>query len=318
MAQTDDTLEYSFMWPGISLGDAAKAPYNAAYGEEVMALRMELLSAYDRTVQGIIDTDHADYAGKLALSSPAVNQLRIASGAAIVNGWHYLNLDDRDFTVVNSEQYRIVLRRGIATAPVAQQTVRLALLNTPAGAPPAVTQTTVTWEIELGTVTVDGGGVLAITSTGVWAGMRVNNSNIKAGAVNAASIAADAVGISEMGFTSIEVTNRQGADPTIWCADGSTNYALSDAIVEMQAGSFTMSIPNGVDPTVNTTVTFPQAFAECPIVVVTSAEGVGGAYIVVWIESIVSTTFDIYIQAIGTVVGPVDHRVTWIAIGPKA
>jgi len=318
MAQTDDSLEYSFLWPGISLGDAAKVPYNSAYGEEVMALRMELGSVYDRTVQGVIDTDHTDYAGKLALSSLAVNQLRIASGTAIVNGWHYLNLDDRDFTVANGEQYRIVLRRGISTAPVSQQTVRLALLNTPAGAPPAVTQTIITWEIELGTVIVDGGGVLAITDTRVWAGMRVNNSNIKAGAVNSASIAADAVGISEMGFTSIEVTNRQGADPSIWCADGVTDYAISDAVVEMQLGSATISIPNGVDPAANITITFPQIFSTCPIVVVTSADAVGGAYTLVWVDAIASADFELYIQAIGTVVGPVNHRVTWIAVGPKA
>lgn len=96
--------------------------------------------------------------GLLAPTNPAGDTVRIASGAALVQGWLYANDADVDFDVSGGAANAtdlIVLRRD---DPAAVSSVRLALVRGPAAGTATVTQTATTWEIALAEVLLDGAG----------------------------------------------------------------------------------------------------------------------------------------------------------------
>jgi len=152
MAQT------SFYWSGTAVGDATLAPYD----DDEFSDNWSLLHTYDRTIQGVIDTGNPTYSSMLACTNPAGTTIRIANGAALVDGKIYKNTANVDFSVTvpgaGTNYYTIVLQKDFVA-----QTVRLAMLGPDAVAFPTVTQTDGTiWEIEIWQVAITNAGAITI------------------------------------------------------------------------------------------------------------------------------------------------------------
>lgn len=143
MAQT------SYYWGGTVTGDASLAPYSDDEFSDIWRRMFQRNRAY----QGVI----GGYANALAVTNPAGNTARVASGAAFVDGKFYENTANVDFAVPNGD-YAIVLRKTWAT-----QQVRLALIGPGPGVPPTPTQNDgVVWEIIIADMVVGGGAFVSL------------------------------------------------------------------------------------------------------------------------------------------------------------
>ena len=144
--------EKSFVWGGISVGDAPLAPYDDDEFSDMLALLLQ----YDRTVQGIVKTAHTSYSSNLEVTNPAGDTIRVGTGAAFVDGKLYTNnaAIDFDFSAYANGTYYVALRKAFAA-----QTVRAVIVS-------GVTQTDgSTWEIAIATVVKAGAGSYTITDT---------------------------------------------------------------------------------------------------------------------------------------------------------
>jgi len=153
--------ETSLVWANNGIGDGQ------AYDDDEWSDWQRKLFSHDRTVQGVIP----GYANELAVSNPAGNTIRVATGAALVDGKFYETDANVDNTITTpgagSNYYRIVLQKDWAL-----QTVRVAVLGPDVASPPAVTQTDgTTWEVSLATVQITSGGVITITDTRRYIGL---------------------------------------------------------------------------------------------------------------------------------------------------
>lgn len=123
-----------------------------------------ILNLHDRTDQGVLFTEHPDYSNLLAVSSTGGANVRVASGAAFVDGKMYYNTSNVDNNVSGATVYWVVgLRKDWAA-----QTVRVFARGNYASralALASLVQTDgTTWEIPLATVlTTAGGNVDVIT-----------------------------------------------------------------------------------------------------------------------------------------------------------
>lgn len=114
----------------------------------------------DRTTQGYIE----GYLNELAVSNPAGNTIRVASGAALVDGKFYDNDNNVDNAIATPAALtridRVVLRKSWAA-----QTVRVVILTgVEGGGVPALTQVDgTTWEIPLAQVSITTVPVITIT-----------------------------------------------------------------------------------------------------------------------------------------------------------
>lgn len=146
----------SFVWAGIALGDADQAPYDADEWSDIW----NILFIRDNTDQGYIE----GYLNELIVSNTAGTTIRVATGAALVDGTFYendANIDTQiDVPAVSTRIDRVVLRKSWAA-----QTVRVAFLTgAEGGGAPTLTQTDgVTWEISLAQVSITTGSVITIT-----------------------------------------------------------------------------------------------------------------------------------------------------------
>ncbi len=148
--------EISFFWGGRTVGDATSAPYDS---DEFLDVMRKMLMR-DRTLQGIINS----FNNELAVSNPAGNTIRVATGAALVDGSFYEN-DANDDTVISTPAGATRIDRVVLRKSWALQTVRIAFLTgVEGGGVPALTQTdNVTWEIPLAQVSITTGDVITIT-----------------------------------------------------------------------------------------------------------------------------------------------------------
>ncbi len=148
--------ENSWYWPQTSVGDATDAPYDDDEFSDIW----RKLFLRDRTLQGVIE----DYENELAVSNPAGNTIRTATGAALVDGKFYETDANVDIVIatpaVLTRIDRVVLRKSWAG-----QTVRVAILTgVEGGGVPALTQTDgVTWEIPLAQVSITTAPAITIT-----------------------------------------------------------------------------------------------------------------------------------------------------------
>lgn len=152
-------MEVSMYWSGTTVGDATLAPYD----DDEFSDNWSLLHTYDRTTQGVIDTGNSTYSSMLACTNPAGTTIRVANGAALVDGKLYKNTANVDFSVTapgaGTNYYTIVLQKDFVA-----QTVRLAMLGPDAVAFPTVTQTDGTiWEIEIWQITITNVGAITIS-----------------------------------------------------------------------------------------------------------------------------------------------------------
>ena len=94
------------------------------------------------------------------------------------------------------------------------------------------------------------------------------------------------------------IVYRQGGSTTNWNTSGTTNYTLTSGAVQMQAGTITMT----ASPT---TITFPTAYTNNPIVLITAYTTTATTN--PWVSAITTTTFSVTWTNFGTI--------EWIAIG---
>lgn len=239
--------ESSLFWAGTVTGDAGP------YTDDAFSDMFVKLFQSDRTLQGPI----LDMLGELAVTNPAALTIRMASGHALVDGKVYTNTANIDFAVVapgaGSNYYRLVLRKSFVA-----QTVRAVMLGPNAVAPDAVTQTDgTTWEISLATIQITSAGVITITDTRDFCSFNTE--------VVTANIADNAVDDSKVGDRVPQFYRRQGGNASGWATPGINSY--TPTTVRMQSGSIEWT--GASSPTGNGTVTFPVAFSNTPIVLLT-------------------------------------------------
>lgn len=127
--------ETSLPWGGQVTGDCGP------YDEQEWAQMMRDILSLDSKIHGVLNS----YGSQLAPSQPSGTTVRIASGAAMVDGTFYRNTANIDFNVSAIGYYMIVLRKSWAT-----QTVRLVMLGPNPSTVPTLTRSAgVTWEIPI-------------------------------------------------------------------------------------------------------------------------------------------------------------------------
>jgi hypothetical protein len=143
----------SYYWDGTVTGDASLAPYQPVQYHDNWKI---LFTETDD--DGYID----NYLNEL-LPTLGDQQVSVASGAALVNGWYYENTDvvqfDIDTPVSNPRIDRIVVRLSTLG-----QTARLTkIVGTEAASPtaPALTQANTTWDIPIIQVLITTGSVMS-------------------------------------------------------------------------------------------------------------------------------------------------------------
>jgi hypothetical protein len=112
----------------------------------------------------------------------------------------------------------------------------------------------------------------------------------------------------------LRITNRQGGSATIWKTYGTTNYVPVNQIV--QCGVARITIVSAFYG--NITVTFPQAFAYAPLIIIGSAVLVSGSWGgltgLVYGANLSTTQVGITVNQSGQDTTTWD--VPWLAIGP--
>jgi hypothetical protein len=163
----------------------------AAYTQVIAAKAFAIIAAC-HAKEGVAP----EYMSELAGSAPAVNTLRLASGAAIVDGAWYESDASEDVNIPsavgggNTRIDRVVLR--ITWADYECVITRIAGTDAASPVAPAVTQIPGTiYDVPLYQVLVDTGGTLTLTDERLWA--RISTDEMDDAAVTTAKIAADAV-----------------------------------------------------------------------------------------------------------------------------
>lgn len=260
--------ETSIPWAGTTVGDAG--PYSDDEWSDVW----RKLFSEDRTLQGVV----GHYANELAVTNPAGVTIRVATGAALVDGKLYETDAVVDNVVVapgaGSNYYTVVLRKSFIGLNA--QTVRVVLLGPDAAAPPAVTQVDgTTWEISLATVRITNVGVITVTDTRKFVALT----------------------------TAINCMDRQGGSATDWNSSGTTNYNATRVV--MQCGQIHHDLG------VMSVVTFRKPFAHIPLVICHSNLG---AAIHCTAEAVSATSFQAwaYTDNAGT---EAHTDILWFAFG---
>jgi len=145
--------ESSVFWAGTTIGDAG------TYSADVFSNTLRtLLQAHPEYQAPLYQVDNG-----LATTNPSGTTIRVASGAAVVDGSVYTNTADVDFVVTapgsGTNYYSIILRKDWSA-----QTVRLALLGPKTDDYPDGTRTWGTiWEIVIALVSITDASVVTVT-----------------------------------------------------------------------------------------------------------------------------------------------------------
>lgn len=297
--------EDSYLWTTGGAGDGS-ATFTRADWSEILRI---LGACMDD--EGVAPA----YLNALAPSTTGANNCRIATGGALVDGKPYSNSANVDVTIAsavgggNTRIDRVVLR-----ADWTAQTVRITrIAGTDAASPtaPAITQTPgTTYDIKLCQCLVNTVGTVTITDERVFAKPGTNaivTAAITDLAVTTAKLATDSVDDTIVGNRVPQFYRRQGGSATDWSSPGTTTR--TPTTVRIQAGVITVGAGGF------TTVTFPTAFSDKPIVQVTLVKASGGVPTtddqVVVIQSVTATTVDIGHG------DSVSRDVHWVAFGPE-
>lgn len=276
-------------------------------------------------------------------STTGVNNARIASGGAIVDGKPYLNTANVDVTIPsasgggNTRIDRIVLR-----ADWTAQTVRVTrIAGTDAASPtaPTITQNTgVVWDTQICQALVNTAGTVTITDERTFArpgpdtitetalrGLIVSSGKIAANAVIAgkladgsvdttARLANDIVDDTKVGNRVAALTARQGSSANNWNTAGATNQTVTT--VRMEAGTATVPITAG-NTSGTLAITLPTAFSFAPIIFLAPTGATPPSdFQAVFSDSVAAGSFNITAYRTGTT-GTVNITVQWLAIGPE-
>jgi hypothetical protein len=268
--------EKSYYWDGTVTGDATYSPYS----EDEHSDNWRKLFQIDRTIQSVL----AGYESELEVTNPSGQTIRVAKGAALVDGKFYETDATVDFAGAtpgggNDNYYRVVLRKSWAA-----QTVRLALLSNLAGADyPAVTQTDgTTWEVSVARVLINDAGTVAIIDDRVYSKSPLARP----------------------------IDRRQGGSTTDWSSEGSTDYTPSLATVQVGTRVSSTGATDG-----EISVTFPTAFSDKPVILTQCYDGAGLYSYTCVIKSLTASGFvGVVVLGDDTKANGVD--VYWMAIGP--
>lgn len=284
--------EMSYFWGGVIIGDAVAAPYS----DDEFSYFMHFIATWDRVRQGVLPYQSAIYTGMLSVTNPVGTTLRVNPGVALVDGKLYTSDAAVDFVAAGVSQFWLVgLIKNFAA-----QTVRLFARGgyaSEVAALAALVQTdSVTWEIALATVELDGAGaVVAVTDQRHF-----------------------------VGTPSSFLCRRLGdiTDPN-WNASGNIIYNVLHHRQLMQAGAEHVHIPNG-NIVGTTTITFPIPYDYVPLVYLTIIDvdiGIGTAVGVVHlIASMISSTITQLVVDVECVIPTTaDAKIyfNWLAIGPS-
>jgi hypothetical protein len=275
---------------------------------------------------------------ELAVSGTA-SPLSVAAGAAIDHSFFYEN-DAAKALAVTTPVVGLTGGRVILEANWAAQTVTaLAVRNTDGvAAIPALTQVAnTTWQVSLATFTITTGGVITLTDTrkkvkfsnvvysGGFDSSAVDNTGIElsSGAlrlkdlgvktakiddlsVTLAKVAADAIDDTKVGNRVPQFYRRQGGNASDWSIGGVTTQTPTTIRCQFGAG-----VTNAFG---NLDITFPVAFSNKPIMLMTPVDS-GGARSC-GVQSVTATTAHatVYDMA-GT--PQTSNTFFWIAIGPE-
>ena len=325
---------------GLWTTDAAPAGHQVVSYTQALVSDMLKITSACKDFQGVAPR----YGGQLEPSSTGVNNARIATGSAMVDGKYYSSTANEDHVIANAAAGetridRIVLRATWANFECVQTII--AGVSGPAPTAPAITQTTgVTYDIMICQVLVTDGGVITITderefaSVGIltsidddaidsqhyaagsidlehMAANSVDSDQYVDGSIDLAHLSADCVDDTKVGNRVPALTRRQGGSATIWSTAGSTDY--TPTTVRMQTGTIEWVGPAASSGSVE--ITYPQAFSFTPILIAIALHGTGNINVSVFdtLHSSASS-YLLWISSSGT-----ETAVTifWLAIGPE-
>lgn len=222
--------EMSYVWGGIATGDAQTALGGAPYSDDDWADIWSFMLQPDRTLQGPINTSRAGFTGLLEVTNPSGTTIRVATGAAIVDGRLYTNSAnvDEDVNGRGTGYYNVVLRKIEAA-----QTIRVVILGPDVGVP-TVTQDATMWEISIASFHLDD----TTDTISALFDFRV--------------------------FVDPLIYSRQGGSALAWDTVGTTKYVPNVAKIEVGAIQWT----GGAASNGAVLITFPTSFPYGPVVLV--------------------------------------------------
>lgn len=202
--------QLSIPWPetaGPIIGDGRE--YTDAEWRQIWRVVWQQAKA---TVGYVLPTSTTgDLTGRLAVTAPAANDIKVATGAALVDGIFYLNDAVIDLVPVSAgagttRKDRVVLR-GSWGAGAEQYTVRAYIKQGDAVNPPVlITVRNTTWEVSLAQYVIDDAGTITgLTDERDYVHMatQVSTTMIDDLAVTNAKLATGAVGASKIGDSQV-------------------------------------------------------------------------------------------------------------------
>lgn len=276
--------EKSWFWSGQVTGDALDAPYSADEWTDVM--RKLLLK--DRTTQGYIEA----FDNELAVTNPSGSTIRVATGAALVDGSFYesdANVDNSIATPAASTRIdRIVLRKSWAS-----QTVRVTIITgVEGGGVPSLTQTDgVTWDIALAQASITTGGAITMTDVRVLARTPLSPAGTPA-MVEIETINGDGV-ITTFDFQNIPTTPYKNL---LILGQGRIDTAVLEATLSVRfnndsGANYILQNISGANAVAAAAVLTGQT--EIDIGFITGASGIANhaSYFQIYISNFLTTTF---------------------------
>jgi hypothetical protein len=309
--------EKSYFWTTGGAGDGSST-YSTADWSAALAV-----VAACSGLEGVAPS----FLNELAGTVTGANTVAINTGGGMVDGKPYRSTASENVTIPsavgggNTRIDRIVLRASWAAQTV--RITRIAGTNAASPTAPAITQTSgTTYDIPLYRALVNTSGTVTLTDERTWAIVATDDSTLENNAgtlrikdagvttakildanVTLAKLAANSVDDTKVGDRVPQFYRRQGGSASSWASAGTTTY--TPGAVRMQAGIVTI--------TGTGTITYPVAFSQPPIVILSSSQafilgnsipGATNVQAFVW-------------EADGTTPATAPTTIAWLAIGPE-
>jgi len=336
-------VQESRFWTTNGIGDGPSAGYNAAEFQELWRTVLQTNPATEGVLRNVIGISP----NELKVSG-TVTPLTVAAGAGVVYGLWYKNDSALSLTIptpVTATRKDYVVLRANMTASTYDgtpgQSVRVALLEgiEGSGVLPTLTQDANYWEIPLASLVVTTGGGITVTDARTYCLSSSANQigytgatgpqgptgpqgitgpqGTPGGATGATGPQGytgpqgSTGGVGATGPTGPNLSKRQGGNATDWSVEGATNYTPAGAMIQAGVTSVTFT-SSQLSSTV--TVTFPTAYSDKPIVVLTKPVLVTALYMEMGV-TITASGFTIQLYASSSI-SSATYAVNWIAIGP--